>query len=314
MLKMAVLMDPIESITPHKDTSLAMLLEAQHRQYDNWIFGVNDLWVDQGIAYAHCQQVKVQDNNNNWHQITQTKTHNLGDFDVILMRKDPPFDMQYIYLTYILELAEQQGAKVINKPSSLRDANEKCFTSWFPQCCPDNIISNNLTIILDFVAQHQQAIIKPLDGMGGKGIIPLQHDDPQLTKHINTVTANQTQFTMTQKFIPEIEQGDKRIIMINGEAAPYGLARIPKAGDFRGNLVAGATGIGFELSERDHWIAQQVGPTLKAKGLLFVGLDVIGDYLTEINVTSPTCVREINRAFDCNLLSGFFDLIERLCQ
>ena len=316
-LKIGVVMDPIESIKPYKDTTFAMMLEAQARGYHLFYIELGDMYLADGEAWANTQQIVVEDQsqesyaNNNWFEKSQGGCHiKLGDLDVILMRKDPPFDMEFIYVTYILDRAEQAGALVVNNPASIRSANEKLFTSWFPQCCPETIVDRSSHRILQFVKQHQKTIIKPLDGMGGASIFSLTHGDSNCNVIIETLTNHGSSFAMVQRFIPDVTKGDKRILMINGEPIDYALARIPAQGENRANLAAGGRGEGQELSERDHWICSQVGPVLREKGLVFVGLDVIGDYLTEINVTSPTCARELDSIFGINICSKLFDAIE----
>jgi glutathione synthase len=234
----------------------------------------------------------------------------LSDLDIILMRKDPPFDMEYIYTTFLLERAEANGVLVVNKPQSLRDANEKMYTAWFPQCCPPTLVSRNAEQLRAFLQEQGDIILKPLDGMGGASIFRLQTGDPNTSVVIETLTQHQRRFIMAQQYIPEIIHGDKRILMINGEPVPYALARVPAQGETRGNLAAGGQGLGMELSERDYWICQQVGDTLRKKGLMFVGLDVIGDYLTEINVTSPTCIRELDAIYSLNISATLMDVID----
>ncbi|WP_041324902.1 glutathione synthase [Saccharophagus degradans] len=294
-------MDPIASITYYKDTTLALLQAAQARGHNLTYMEMPDLYLEQGVAKARTRPLTVFDNAQQWYQLGSFEDKNLADLDVILMRKDPPFDNQFIYATYILERAENDGCLVVNKPQSLRDCNEKVFATAFPECCPPVLVSRDPARLRAFHAQHQDVIFKPLDGMGGSGIFRCKHDDPNVSVILETLTLNSAEFIMAQKYLPEIKQGDKRILVVNGEAIPYSLARIPASGETRGNLAAGGTGVAQPLTERDQWIVDQVAPTLIEKGLLFVGLDVIGDYLTEINVTSPTCVREIDKAFNTNI-------------
>lgn len=310
MIKNGVLMDPIENIHPEKDTTLAMLLSAQERGWKNYVILPENIWLQDGIAWGRMQTVHVFDDANHWFELGELEEQPLVDLDVLLMRKDPPVDMHYIYLTYLLEQAEAQGLLVINKPSSLRDANEKLFAAWFPQCCPKTLVTSQTDLILDFMETVEEAVIKPLDKMGGHSVFKLSPQDFNHTSIINTMTEQGTKTVMVQQFIPEIMQGDKRILMIDGQPVPFALARIPKSDDFRGNLASGAHGEGRELTSRDRWICEQVGPVLREKGLLFVGLDVIGDYLTEINVTSPTCVRQLDQLFDLDIASDFLDLVE----
>ena len=300
-LNIGVVMDPIASITYYKDTTLALLQAAQARGHNLTYMEMPDLYLEQGVAKARTRPLTVFDNAQQWYQLGSFEDKNLADLDVILMRKDPPFDNQFIYATYILERAENDGCLVVNKPQSLRDCNEKVFATAFPECCPPVLVSRDPARLRAFHAQHQDVIFKPLDGMGGSGIFRCKHDDPNVSVILETLTLNSAEFIMAQKYLPEIKQGDKRILVVNGEAIPYSLARIPASGETRGNLAAGGTGVAQPLTERDQWIVDQVAPTLVEKGLLFVGLDVIGDYLTEINVTSPPCVREIDKAFNTNI-------------
>lgn len=316
-LKIGVIMDPIESIKPYKDTSFAMMLEAQHRGHQLFYMELGDLYLANGDARSITREIQVTDQtietyqNNNWFcKEEDTEDILLGDLDVILMRKDPPFDMEFIYSTYILDRAEQAGTLIVNNPASIRSANEKLFTSWFPQCCPETIVDRSAARILKFVEKHKKTIIKPLDGMGGASIFALNHGDSNCNVIIETLTEHGSNFAMVQRFIPDVINGDKRILMINGEPIPYALARIPAAGENRANLAAGGRGEGQPLTERDLWICNQVGPALREKGLLFVGLDVIGDYLTEINVTSPTCARELDSIFSLNICGTLFDALE----
>lgn len=309
-IKLGVVMDAIESINVKKDTTLAMLLEAQSRGWSISYMQQQDLYLENGQAWAAMRQLQVQDNPENWHRLSDEKNAELASLDVILMRKDPPFDMEYIYSTYLLELAETAGVKVINKPQSLRDANEKLFIANFPQCIAPTIVTRQADRLRQFAEKQGEVIFKPLDGMGGVSVFRTNKKDPNLNVIIETLTDMGKQTIMGQRYLPEISAGDKRILVINGEPIPYALARIPAAGETRGNLAAGGTGKGLELTERDKWICAQVGPTLREKGLMFVGIDVIGDYLTEINVTSPTCVRELDTIFDLNISATFLDSIQ----
>lgn len=310
MKKNGVLMDPISGINIKKDTSFALLLAAQARGWQNFVIEPKDIWLQDGIVWGRMQQVSVFDDVKSWYEVNDIVVQPLADLDLLLMRKDPPFNMNFLYLTYLLEQAEAQGLPVFNKPSSLRDANEKLFTAWFPQCCPKTLVTSQENLILEFLENVDSAVIKPLDGMGGRGIFRLSIDDQNRSAIIETVTARGNQKVMVQQFIPEITNGDKRILMIDGKPVSHVLARVPAKDDFRGNLAAGATGEGRTLTDRDFWICDQVGPKLREKGLLFVGLDVIGDYLTEINVTSPTCVRELDEQFGLDIGSDLLDAIE----
>jgi glutathione synthase len=306
-----IVMDPISEITLKKDTSFAMLLAAQARGWSLYYMEQQDLFLHQGIVSAEMKPLRVFENAEKWFELGNSQTLPLTDLDAILMRKDPPFDMEYIYSTYLLEQAEAAGVLVVNHPKSLRDANEKLYTAWFPQCCPPTLVARKQHLIREFHQQHQDIILKPLDGMGGASIFRVKRDDPNFSVIIETLTDHGRKSVMAQKFIPEIVDGDKRILMINGEPVPYALARIPAKGETRGNLAAGGRAEGRPLTERDHWICQQVGPTLRKKGLLFVGLDVIGNYLTEINVTSPTCIRELDTQFNLNISADLMDCIEQ---
>ena len=312
-LRLGVLMDPIEHIKVVKDSSFAMLLAAQKRGYTIYYMQQHDLSLRDGRTWAHWQAIKVKDDQNSWFEILDSGCSPLDEFlDVLLMRKDPPFDMEYVYTTHLLELAERRGVLMVNKPQGLRDANEKLYTAWFPQCCTPMLVSRSIKEMSGFVAQHGDVIVKPLDMMGGASIFRVTVGDPNLSVILETVTNMETQLIMAQKFIPEIsEHGDKRILLVDGKPAPYALARIPKKGETRGNLAAGGRGEGVELSERDCWICEQVGPSLAEKGFMFVGLDVIGDYLTEINVTSPTCIRELDALYQLDIAGDLMDAIER---
>ncbi len=306
-----VVMDPIARINFHKDTTLALLLAAQARGFDLWYAELDNLTLEQGIAHAYLRPLRVFDNPDRWFELEAVQRRRLGQMSAVLMRKDPPFDNQYIYATYILEQAEQDGCLIVNKPQSLRDFNEKVFATRFPQCCPPVIISRDSTLLRQFHKQHGDVIFKPLDGMGGQGIFRCRPDDPNVSVILEMLTRGNGEFIMAQRFIPEIANGDKRILVVDGEPVPYALARIPAQGETRGNLAAGGRGVAQPLSERDRWIVSQVAPTLKEKGLLFVGLDVIGDFLTEINITSPTCAREIDKAYDTRIADRLMDAIEK---
>jgi len=304
-------MDPISAINIKKDSSFAMLLAAQEKGWTLYYMEQQDLFLHQGIVSAEMKRFKVQDNSDTWYQLEESETLPLSELDAVLMRKDPPFDMEYIYSTYLLEQAQQAGVLIVNNPQSLRDANEKLFTAWFPQCCPETLVTRKAHLIRSFHSQHGDIILKPLDGMGGASIFRVKQNDPNFSVIIETLTNHGKTSIMAQKFIPEITEGDKRILMINGEPVPYALARIPAKGETRGNLAAGGRAEGRPLSDNDKWICQQVGPKLREKGLLFVGLDVIGNYLTEINVTSPTCIRELNSQFNLSIASELMDCIEQ---
>lgn len=308
--RLGVVMDPIESIQPKKDSTLAMLLAAQRRGWTLTYFRQQDLAVRDGAALGRGRRFTARDDNASWFELGEEWQGNLETLDVVLMRKDPPFDMEYIYTTYILELAENRGLLVVNKPSSLRDINEKAYTAWFPQCTPAGLISRSRRDLKAFLEEQGKVVLKPLDGMGGKSIFVVDRTDPNTNVILETLTEYGARFALAQSYIPEISDGDKRILLIEGEAVPFSLARIPAPGEFRGNLVAGARGVGRDLTPRDRWLCEQVGPVLKRMGVMFAGLDVIGDYLTEINVTSPTGIRELDRAFDIDIAGLLMEAIE----
>ncbi|HEC26796.1 MAG TPA: glutathione synthase [Gammaproteobacteria bacterium] len=305
-----VIMDPIEQINIVKDSTWAMILAAQKRGWQVRYMQQTDLFTSDGITYTESRAVKLLPGQDPWLELSPANTHKLSECSAILMRKDPPFDLEYIYTTYMLELVEQQGTLVVNKPQSLRDCNEKFFTTSFPQCAPPTLVTRSADRLRQFIRQHEDCIFKPLDGMGGTSIFRVQADDPNKGVIIETLTQKGATSIMAQRFIAEIREGDKRILMVNGNPAPYALARIPLAGETRGNLAAGGIGKGIALSDRDYWICEQVGPVLKEKGILFAGLDVIGDYLTEINVTSPTCIRELDKQFGLDIAGDLMDAIE----
>ncbi|MBO2676461.1 glutathione synthase [Shewanella algae] len=314
MIKLGIVMDPIKDINIKKDSSFAMLLAAQSRGYELFYMEMQDLALLQGEAWAKMRPLKVQEDPTDWYQLGEATDTPLKELDVILMRKDPPFDTEYIYATYMLERAEEAGVLIVNKPQSLRDANEKLFTAWFSQFTPTTLVSRDPQRLRAFHAQHGDVILKPLDGMGGTSIFRVKQDDPNLGVIIETLTDYGQNYAMAQVFIPEITKGDKRILVIDGEPVPYCLARIPKKGETRGNLAAGGSGVAQPLSESDWAIARAIGPELKKRGLIFVGLDVIGDKLTEINVTSPTCIKEIEAAFDVNITGMLMNAIEQRLQ
>lgn len=309
-VKLGVVMDPIGDIAYKKDTTMAMLWAAQDKGWQLYYMEQSDLYLDQGVAKASMAKLKVFKNPEHWFEMEETQDTNLADLDVVLMRKDPPFDNEYIYSTYILEAAEREGTLIVNRCQSLRDCNEKVFATQFPQCCPPVLVSADMARLKGFHAQHSDVIFKPLDGMGGSAIFRVKPDDSNVNVILEILTEEGAQTIMAQKFIPQIDAGDKRILMVNGEVVPYCLARVPLAGETRGNLAAGGTGVAQPLTDRDREIAAIIGPSLREKGLLFVGLDVIGDYLTEINVTSPTCIREIDAAYDLDIGGQLMDCIE----
>lgn len=310
-IKLGIVMDPIADINIKKDSSFAMLLEAQRRGYEIHYMEMADLYLLQGQARARTRLLSVEPNPARWYHFGSEQDLALSELNVILMRKDPPFDTEYIYATYMLERAEDAGTLIVNKPQSLRDANEKLYTSWFSQFTPKTLVSRDPKRLKAFYQQERDVILKPLDGMGGASIFRLKPEDPNVSVILETLTAHGSQYAMAQRYIPEIVDGDKRILVVDGEPVPYCLARIPASGETRGNLAAGGRGEARPLSDSDWAIAKAIGPTLKAKGLIFVGLDVIGDKLTEINVTSPTCIREIEAAFPISITGMLFDAIER---
>lgn len=295
-MKLAILMDPLHTLKPYKDSTVGMIKSAQSMGWSCVYFTQNDIFCREGHAYASVASLTIGDElKPDWADVSPLGEQPLAAFDVILMRKDPPFDMEYIYATYALELAEKEGVLVANKPQSLRDANEKFFTLNFPQCGPAALVSRDKDRLRGFWEQHQNVIFKPLEGMGGRAVFHVGKDARNLSVILEVLTHGERVSIMAQAYIPEISTlGDKRILLINGEPVPFGLARIPSPGELRGNLAAGAKGKVVEITDRDRWICKEIAPTLKAKGLYFVGIDVIGDYLTEINVTSPTCLREIS--------------------
>ena len=309
-IKLGVVMDPIDAINYKKDSTLAMLLAAQQRGWQLHYMEQSDLYLSNGDAMARMANLQVFADPARWYEMGPREDASLADLDVILMRKDPPFDNEFLYSTYILEDAELDGTLVVNRPESLRNFNEKLFATQFPQCCPPLIVSRDMKRLRNFKDEHGDVVFKPLDGMGGMSVFRVRQDDPNVNVILETLTEQGTRQIMGQKFIPEISNGDKRILMIDGEPIPYALARVPAVGENRGNLAAGGTGVGMELSERDRWICEQVGPKLKSSGLLFVGLDVIGDFLTEINVTSPTCIRELDNQYSLTIGDQLMGCIE----
>lgn len=293
-ITIGIVMDPIESITPYKDTTLAMLLAAQARGWNVHCIDQKDIYLNQGRAYARRRKVQVYDDNNHWFDAQEPEEAPLAEHDIILMRKDPPFDMDFIYTTYMLERAAAEGVYVSNRPNSLRDVNEKLYTAWFSEFCPPTLVTTRSNKLKAFIEHHQDAIIKPLDGMGGAGIYRLTPNDPNINIILEQSTLQDSRQIMAQRYVPEIKDGDKRVLVVNGEAVPFALARIPAQGETRGNLAAGGRGVPVALTDKERRIVDAVSPFLLERGLLFVGLDIIGSYLTEINVTSPTCVRELD--------------------
>ncbi len=309
--QLGIVMDPIRGIKVHKDSSLAMLLAAQRRGWPLFYMEMADLVLENGHALGHVRPLRVFDDPDHWFELGEPVTRPLEELDVILMRKDPPFDTEYIYATYILEQAEARGTLVVNRPRALRDANEKLFTAWFPQCTPPTLVSRRHADLLNFLEREGDIILKPLGGMGGASIFRVRKGDPNTMVILETLTDHQRRYTMAQRFLPEIRNGDKRILVIDGVPVPWALARMPRPGETRGNLAAGGTAQGVALSDRDRWIVAQVAPRLREMGILFAGLDVIGDHLTEINVTSPTCIRELDALYDLDIAGELMDAIER---
>lgn len=310
IIKLGIVMDPISKVNVAKDSSMAMMLEAQKRGYELYYIEMQDLYLDRGQARANTQRVEVFDDTSHWYELSDKQDIALKELDTILMRKDPPFDTEYIYATYMLERAEVEGTLIVNKPQSLRDCNEKLFTAWFAELTPRTLVTRNNAQIRSFHQELKDIIIKPLDGMGGSSIFRIKEDDVNVGVIIETLTDHGQQYTMVQEYLPEIVNGDKRILIVNGEAMPYCLARIPAQGETRGNLAAGGRGVAQPLSPTDKLIAETIAPELKKRGLFFVGLDIIGDKVTEINVTSPTCIREIEAAYPINISGKLMDAIE----
>ena len=306
-IRLGIVMDPIGSINYKKDSTLAMLWEADKRSYQIYYFEQRDLFLRDGIPFGHGKSLKVMQDPQKWYEFGEQKEIRLADLNIILMRKDPPFNQEYIYTTYILEQAERLGTLIVNRAQSLRDANEKLFTAFFPDCIPPTLVTQSTAKLKTFWQEQHDIVCKPLDVMGGSSIFRLQKNEVNANVIFELLTHKETNFIVAQKYIPEIVYGDKRIILINGEPVPYALARVPQGDDWRGNLVAGAKGVVQPLTERDKFICTQVAPELRKRGLYFVGLDIIGDYLTEINVTSPTGIRELDSALNINISAILFD-------
>ena len=311
MIKLGIVMDPIQHITIKKDSSFAMLLKAQERNYEIFYMEIADLYLKNGDAWAEVRSLTIHENEAHWFDFGETKHIPLSELNVILMRKDPPFDNEYIYATYMLERAQNSGTLIVNNPQSLRDANEKLFTSWFSQFTPETLVSRKASWLKEFIHKEKDTILKPLDGMGGASIFRVKENDPNIGVIIETITNHEQSFVMAQKFIPEITQGDKRILIVFGQVVPYCLARIPADGETRGNLAAGGRGVAQPLSKKELSIAEHIAPELLKRGLYFVGLDMIGEKITEINVTSPTCIREIEAAYPVDVTGLLFNGIEK---
>ena len=311
-VRLVVVMDPIESIKPAKDSTLAILLAAQARGWQLFYAEQKDLWLRDGIAWGRLSPLQVFDDPGTWFTRGEPQSAHLGEFDAILMRKDPPFDTEYIYTTYILDRAEVQGALVCNRPQGLRDMNEKVYTAWFPECCAPTLITRDMHDMSEFLREHGTAVCKPLDGMGGRSIFVLEQGDKNRNVVFETLTDYGTKYAIVQRYLPEIlTAGDCRVILVDGEPVPFALKRIPAPEDNRGNLAAGARAESRPLNERDRWLCSRIGPQLKAAGMIFVGLDVIGDYVTEINVTSPTGIRELNKKHAVDIGGLLVDAIQK---
>jgi glutathione synthase len=311
-VRLVVVMDPIETIKPAKDTTLGLLLAAQSKGFELFYCEQRHLWLKDGVAYARLAPLKVANDLSHWFERGEYRAEKLGEFDVILMRKDPPFDTEYIYSTYILDRAQLQGALVVNSPQGLRDMNEKVYTAWFPECCAPTLITRDMKDMAAFLKEYGKAVCKPLDGMGGKSIFVLEQGDKNRNVVFETLTSSGTRYAIVQKYLPEIvTAGDCRVILVDGEPAPYALQRMPSPEDNRGNLAAGASAESRPLNDRDRWLCSRIGPELEARGMMFVGLDVIGDYVTEINVTSPTGIRELNKKHGVDIGGMLMDAILR---
>ena len=309
-MKLGIVMDPIETINFKKDSTLAMMIEAQNKNHELFYMTPDSLYINSGISYAASSKVEVKNDPLGWFELEEEKLIKLSQLDAILMRQDPPFNSNYIYNTYVLEMASREGVSIFNNPRSLRDCNEKVFATEFPQCCTKHLVTSHKKLLTDFVEEHNDTVIKPLDGMGGASIFRLKKNDPNLNVILETITLHFTQKVMIQEYIPEIAEGDKRVLIINGEPMSAAIARIPAQGELRGNLAAGASAVAKSLSDRDMWICKEVGSSLVEKGLLLVGLDIIGDYLTEINVTSPTCFKEYKELCDIDVAKTFIEAVE----
>ncbi len=313
-MKLGVVMDPIQTINFKKDSTLAMMLEAQSKNHQIFYIKTDSLFIDSGTAYASSSNIQLRNDPSDWFSLDEEKIIKLSELDAILMRQDPPFNSDYIYNTYVLEMALREGVHVFNNPRSLRDCNEKVFATEFPQCCTKHLVTSKKNLLTNFVLEHKDTVIKPLDGMGGASIFRLKSNDPNLNVILETITDHFSQKVMIQEYIPEISDGDKRILIINGEPMVAAIARIPAEGELRGNLAAGASAVARSLTERDMWICKEVGPSLVEKGLLLVGLDIIGDYLTEINVTSPTCFKEYKELCDIDVAKVFIEAVEEFSK
>ena len=313
-MKLGVVMDPIETINFKKDSTLAMMIEAQRKGHEIIYITPDSLFINSGISYASSNKMEVRNDPSDWFTKEEEKIIELSELDSILMRQDPPFNSGYIYNTYVLEMAARQGVNIFNNPRSLRDCNEKVYATEFPQCCTKHLVTSRKDFLTDFVLENKDTVIKPLDGMGGASIFRVKANDPNLNVILETITDLFTEKVMIQEFIPEITEGDKRILIVNGKPMSASIARVPAEGELRGNLAAGASAVAKSLSDRDLWICEEVGPSLVEKGLLLVGLDIIGDYLTEINVTSPTCFKEYKELCDIDVAKIFIESVEEFSK
>ncbi len=313
-MKLGVVMDPIETINFKKDSTLAMMIEAQRKGHEIIYITPDSLFINSGISYASSNKMEVRNDPSDWFTKEEETIIELSELDSILMRQDPPFNSGYIYNTYVLEMAARQGVNIFNNPRSLRDCNEKVYATEFPQCCTKHLVSSRKDFLTDFVLENKDTVIKPLDGMGGASIFRVKANDPNLNVILETITDHFTEKVMIQEFIPEITEGDKRILIVDGKPMSASIARVPAEGELRGNLAAGASAVAKSLSDRDLWICEEVGPSLVEKGLLLVGLDIIGDYLTEINVTSPTCFKEYKDLCDIDVAEIFIKSVEEFSK
>lgn len=313
-MKLGVVMDPIETINFKKDSTLAMMIEAQRKGHEIIYITPDSLFINSGISYASSNKMEVRNDPSDWFTKEEETIIELSELDSILMRQDPPFNSGYIYNTYVLEMAARQGVNIFNNPRSLRDCNEKVYATEFPQCCTKHLVTSRKDLLTDFVLENKDTVIKPLDGMGGASIFRVKANDPNLNVILETITDHFTEKVMIQEFIPEITEGDKRILIVNGKPMSASIARVPAEGELRGNLAAGASAVAKSLSDRDLWICEEVGPSLVEKGLLLVGLDIIGDYLTEINVTSPTCFKEYKELCDIDVAEIFIESVEEFSK
>lgn len=313
-MKLGVVMDPIETINFKKDSTLAMMIEAQRKGHEIIYITPDSLFINSGISYASSNKMEVRNDPSDWFTKEEETIIELSELDSILMRQDPPFNSGYIYNTYVLEMAARQGVNIFNNPRSLRDCNEKVYATEFPQCCTKHLVTSRKDFLTDFVLENKDTVIKPLDGMGGASIFRVKANDPNLNVILETITDHFTEKVMIQEFIPEITEGDKRILIVDGKPMSASIARVPAEGELRGNLAAGASAVAKSLSDRDLWICEEVGPSLVEKGLLLVGLDIIGDYLTEINVTSPTCFKEYKELCDIDVAEIFIESVEEFSK